>query len=261
MSKLLEKLERSAKGSPTRLGFGPATSREKVPPVIFVGAIAKEHTKGAKALAQAGGDAVVLRVPRADSPEVGQLQKSLDNLPWGLWAEHLEGEKVEDLKKQGCDFLVLDAERTPLEAVEEGDTARILAVRADMEERLLHTLEDLPVDAILLQLPDTTFPLTLHHLMLISVVRGMTFKYLLLERPSLPTTRELELLRDAGVDGLVVDVAATTIQELSQFRQQLQDLPKRKLHGERLTPTLPQPRAGLPIQREEQEEEEEEEDI
>lgn len=262
MSKLLDKLGKIGKGNTTPMGFGATLSREKTPPLLVIGILRKDYAKGATSLAQAKGDASLFYI--ADTASVtAKACNALGSIPWGVWSESMGVQDIQKLKEQGCDFLVFQGEAVALEALEEDEIGRILVLPAETEDRVLRTLDDLPVDALLLRLVDSdASPLTLGHLMQIGAIRGMTSKYLLVERPAPPSRRELEALRDAGVDAVALDVATTTADQMTQIRQELLDLPRRKPRAERSAAVLPyigtRPGRAKP---EEEEEEEEEEDL
>ena len=141
--------------------------------------------------------------------------------------------------------------------------AHVLRISSDLEESQIRGLEDLPVDAILLQKPSLEGPLSLSHLLAISNIRSAVSRYLLLEWSEALTSRELEHLRDLGVDGLVVDMEQAEAQVIATLRERIDQLPPRKPKGEqRSVAMLPHSVATeqrSPHRHEEEEEEEEEE--
>ena len=240
MSKLLDKLDRISKGNAAPMGFGATVSLEKTPPLLVIGIVRKDYVKGAKSMAKAQGDASLFHYADTSASVTADARKALGPIPWGVWSERLELQDIQKLKEQGCDFLAFPGEGVALEALEESETGRILVLPVDTEDRVLRTLDDLPVDAVLIRLADPkTSPLRLEHLIQIGAIRSMTSKYLLVERPVPPSQRELEALRDAGVDAVAVDVATAPADQIAQARQALLELPQRKTRAERPAATLP----------------------
>jgi hypothetical protein len=240
MSKLLDRLDRISKGPVTQMGFGAAVRAEKTPPMVLVGRIGKAKAAStAAALSEAGFDGAVLDgVPADDS---GKVADSLKGLPWGLKLEEVTTEQVAASREKGCDFLAFSSDKAFLEALSDNDKVddeegRILCISADMDERALQVIDDLPVGAVLLSLDSVKPPLTMDHLLTIGSVRGCFNKYLLVELSGDLSSAELEGLRDIGVDGIVVDASSMSKTALKQCKERLQGLSRRQ--------RKPQGRAG-----------------
>ncbi|MBI2872471.1 MAG: hypothetical protein HYY00_04685 [Chloroflexi bacterium] len=261
MSKLGERLERIGRGSSAPLGFGAAVKRERLPGILFIGTVSSDHSDGARALAEGKADAALLRASGEKGDEVQSARQALGDTPWGLWVASPTEERMASLKEEGCDFVVFESDQVTASALADDAMARVMAISPGLDDRTLRALEGLPVDALLVRLPEKASPMNLRHLLDIGVVRSMTSKYLLLEHPCLPNSKEVELLRDAGVDGVVVDVSSATAEELDQFRRRLMDLPQKKQKAERSVATLPATYSRMGTPRREDEEEEEEEDV
>jgi hypothetical protein len=240
MSKLLDRLDRISKGTVTQMGFGAAVRAEKTPPMVLVGRIGKaKATATASALSEAGFDGAVLDgIPADDS---GKITDSLKDVPWGLKLEEITTEQVAASREKGCDFLAFSSDKAFLEALSDNDKVddeegRILCISADMDERVLQVIDDLPVGAVLLSLDSVKPPLTMDHLLTIGSVRGCFNKYLLVELSGDLSSAELEGLRDIGVDGIVVDASSMSKTALKQCKERLQGLSRRQ--------RKPQGRAG-----------------
>ena len=259
MNKLLDRLDRIAHGAPAGLGFVTSTKREPVPHLALLAQVAAPKESTVSALAEAQVDAFIVTQQGKDMKALERTVKPLKKVSWGATVEHLDRELTEAYKSQGSDFLVFGIEGTRADALEEGEMARVLRIPADLEESTLRALEDLPVDAVLLQRPGVEAPLALEHLLAIGNVRAAISRYLLLEWDAELTSRDLEHLRDLGVDGIVLNAENVDADLFKTVRQRIQDLPKRKPKGERHTMATisHMPRLmGTPGQREEEDEEE-----
>ena len=228
MSRFLDRLDRINRGAPTTLGFGAARA-EKVPSMALLGMLSDpaRAAQGASVLAEIGADGALIEGMGIDDINK-KLAKKLDKVPWGIKVSELKGDQVTSYRGKGCDFLAFSPEGASLGALEDEDTAYLLCIQLDMEERLLRAIEDLPVDAVLLPMTSVVPPLTLQHMMSVSSVRSSFSKYLLLEMPGLPTSEELGGLREIGVDGLVVDATSVSASELKGLKERLLTLPKRQ---------------------------------
>ena len=261
MSKLLDRLERVNRGPTASLGFGAVARVKKVRPMALIGTLSDpgKAAEGASNLARIDADGALIDglVPEEIQK---QLAQALDNVPWGARVPELDSEQMSHYKEHGCDFLAFGPEKAGLGAFGEEDTAYILSIQPDTDDRLLRAIEALPVDAVLLPFKSIDPPLTLEHLLTIGSMRRAFSKYLLLELPGTPTSKEMEVLRDVGVNGLVVDADAISAEELEGLHEGLLALPKRKRdRSERATAILPgtiYQQSGPPSRREEEEEEE-----
>ena len=186
-----------------------------------------KSAQGASNLTKIGADGALIEGIEAEDISKA-LASSLDNVPWGIGVQELKGEQTSQYREQGCDFVAFSAERAFLEAFEDEETAYLLRVQADMDERYLRAIEDLPVDVVVLRLESLNLPLTIEHLITIGSVRNTFSKYLLLEMPGVPSSGELEGLRDIGVDGLVVDAIRLSAKKLQQLKDSLLALPRRQ---------------------------------
>lgn len=259
MSKLLDRLDSIARGTPRAMGFAATTRGEPVPQLALVAWITDPAKVDAAPLAEAGVDGYVLHESTMGKDGSPQRPDALKELPYGVMVEGADLEKVDGYRKQGADFLVFDTTDTPIDLLEEGDCARALRVTADMEEAQLRGLEDLPVDLVILRKPAPDGPLTLTHMLAISGIRAATSRYLLLEWSADLTSRELVHLRDAGVDGIVVNVTEAQPSVVPSLRETISALPQRKPRGEQRSVAM-LPRDGGQVAAAPQRQEEEEDD-
>ena len=259
MSKLIDKLERASSGGVTALGFGPAVAREKVAPLLLIGAVRVGDKEEAGRAAEAGLDAVLL-VSNGAAPKakIATSAGSLGEVPWGLW-----GADAGSTSTDGSDFRVIVSDSTPLTLLEGEEPANVMVVKPEMEDSLLRTIDDLPVDAFLVSLDDAG-PLTVRQLMRICRVGRVTSKYLLLHLPVMPAEAELKPLMDVGVGGLVIDVQGRDVKELKACRARLLELsspqPRRKRRSTATLPSTGFTAASAPRRREDDDDDDEEED-
>ena len=239
MSKFLERLDRINRGATTiTMGFGAAASSEAVPSMALLGILkdAKKLEDEASVLASIGADGALIDLE--NSEQLIKKIPNLEGLPWGIRARHINADKARDYKEKGCDFIGLDPSGTDVEALVDEDIGYLLYIQPDMDDRSLRGIEDLPVDAVVVPLQSDGSPLTLESLIKIGSIRTMLSSYLLLEVAGPMTPWELKVLKDTGVDGLVVNVSSGKI--LKELKESLTDLPKRqRTKGARPSPLLP----------------------
>jgi hypothetical protein len=230
-------------------------NQERIPSLVLLGWTGDSGKVKFSSKVKADVDAFILLPGDSEVDALDRQLKPLEGSTWGLVIEQPDRDRVEAYESKGCDFLVFDIADTRVDALEEGKCARILRVPENLEEPVLRGLEDLPVDIILLHKPAPEGPLTLSHLLAISNVRSATSRYLLMQWNADLTLRELEHLRDMGIDGLVVDVKDSSL--VAALRERIDSLPDRKPKGDqRPIATLPRvgQAASTPPQRREEEE-------
>lgn len=256
MSRFLDRLERVSRGAPPPMGFGAAAHREQVAALGCIGIVRDGKTPKAEVISKGSLDAILI-AGDSPAPPSEEARAALGETPWGLWAASLEPDAAKAYKEAGCDFLVLDAHGVQLAALESEDIGYFLAVPANLEDRLLRSIESLPIDGVFLVGASLEPPLTLEHLMLIGAVRSMFGKYLMAEVSPKVSAKELEKLRDVGVEAVVVDLKGLTGKALGELHEHILAVPRqRKERGERmaLVPHLA-PGQAVPPQEEEEEEE------
>ena len=222
MSKFLDVLERVRDGVTAPLGFA-ATRAEKLPGIALVGHVSASAPDGFDA-AGASTDAVI--VSGAASPaSLKELAASV-SVPFGPRVASLSAEDAEAYQSSGSDLLVFGLEGTAASAMASEDIARILCVDTGLEEAELRAVASLPVDAFLISMKDVSGPWTLQQLAALGTVSRRVDRYILLEVSEAPGGKDLETLRDVGVNALVVDVDSLGAGGLSQLRTALLDMPR-----------------------------------
>ncbi|MBI4339983.1 MAG: hypothetical protein HY680_08530 [Chloroflexi bacterium] len=259
MSKLLDRLDRIARGPGRTLGFAPPSARETVPTMSLLAQVNAGSPAEAESLLTAGADAIILPGPADPKAPLELPEGSL----WGMEVPGLDKAQADAYREMGCDFLVFGIADTRVDALEEGECTRILRVAANLEETLLRCVEDLPVDVVIVSKPGPEGPLSLAHLLAIANVRSATSRYVLLEWDADLSPKELEHLRDMGVDGIVVKYSGNTSSgTISALRERIAGLPPRKPKSDRegRAPILPRLEGGLAPARQRQPEPDEEEE-
>ena len=239
MSKFLDRLEQISRAAPAPMGFGAARA-QKTPGMALIGIVSGAYAEGIGLLAGLGPDAVL--VAGVDGPpalkELGQSLGS--DIPWGAKVSSLSGEDAQAYEEGGCGLLAFSLQGTSVAAVRSEEMARILCVDADIESDQLRAVDALPVDALLLSVPGRAAPWTLEDLAAVARVSRRVDKYVLLEVSQIPGAKELEALRNIGVNGLVADVTTADAANLAELKAALLDMPRQRFpRKERATAILP----------------------
>jgi len=222
-------MERITVAAPGGMGFGAART-EKTPAIALVGLVSGGYAKGLKTVSDLGLDAALLS-GIDDAGGLKRIEKSLPSLPWGVKTSSLTESSAQEFRDSGCDILAFSLENTDASALVADDAARILYVDPDIEERELRTISALPVDVLILPMTGVSGPWRLAQIASVAAISRRVDKYILVEVSGTPSDKDLEALRNAGVDGLVLDVAAVGADALEKLKSAAMALPKQRSSG------------------------------
>jgi hypothetical protein len=209
------------------MGFG-APRAQKTPGMALVGLVSGDYTAGMKAIAKLAPDAALI-TGASGLPPLNKVGTSLgEGMPWGLRVSSLTDEEARTYEDGGSDLLAFSLEGTPVSAVAPDGMARILCIEADIQIEQIRALDALPIDAVLLSMTEVSAPWTLANLTTIAGVSQRVDKYLLVEVSQLPGAKDLEAIREVGVQGLVVDVGAVASESLAELKAALLDMPRQR---------------------------------
>ena len=183
----------------------------------------------------------------------------MPDIPWGGWVKDIKHGEINKIVKAGCDFVVFPEASALLAVLQDNEVGKILEVGASLSEGLLRTVDELPVDAVLItNEQEGEYFLTWHHLMLYQRFATLLTKPLLVSVPSGVTASELQALWGAGVDGVVVGVGTGQPEErLNELRQAIDKLTfpssRKRKKAEALLPHI-SGETGIEAEEEEEEE-------
>lgn len=208
MSKLIDKLKLTSQSASPPMGFGRDRLVSSKPGILLIARVVQpDLTELASQVA--GADAGLLDISklRSDIKTLSKCAEMVPDIPWGGWLSgdaRLEGQLI---KVPDCDFVVFPAESTPLKIVENTKAGKILEVEPSLSEGLLRTVNELPVDGVLLRdKEENSTSLSWHRLMLLQRCADLIAKPLLAPVASDVTASELKLLWEVGVDGVALAV-------------------------------------------------------
>jgi len=227
MSRFIDKLNQVSRVVPQSIGFGRAQSVSEKPKILLIANLT-EASVGGLADYVAGADAGLLHLPKLSSgaKTLKEISQAVPDVPWGGWLKDINKDKMGQLAEAGCDFVVFPAANTPLVLLQDDELGKILEVEASLSEGLLRTVNELPVDAVLIaaERKEGDF-LTWHHLMLFQRFADLLTKPLLTSIPSNITANELQAIWEAGVDGVVIEVeTGQPTDRLKKLRQVIDKL-------------------------------------
>ena len=236
MSKLIQRIERLSKDTPAPLGFGAASRRQPMPTMVLLAV-----TSEPDAVSRLGGiplDGVLFRGEALDSKAAALAMQSLPDVPWGAQANAVAAEDVSAMVEAGADFVSLTGLTSALNALRDEDVGRLLVVPVDLKEEHAHSLEVMPLDAVVYA-DAVASPLSLEVLMHLATARCEIGRPFLLPVHGALTAWELECLREIGIEGVVADLETTDQEALKTLSDAIRGLPRRRPRGDSPSAILP----------------------
>jgi len=225
MSKFVDRLKQVYQPLRDSMGFRPnkaENARPRIQLAVFLSTGTAENMSAA--------DVVI--VSRAKAAVEGSL--------WGIWLKRGDLAEVDKATEAGADFAVLPGTGAVLPA--DRKIGKILQLSPSITDVLLRTVNDLPVDAVLLaEDKENGADITWQKLMLFERFAAIVQKPVLVPVPSTASAAELQLVWETGVCGVLVEVKepadAAALPALRESIDSLQ-FPSRK-KKEKPTATLP----------------------
>jgi len=262
MSQLIDKLNQVAKVTPQAMGFKTIRPVMTKPKLLLIARLAQANITDRRNDYTASADAVLFTglifEPQAAKKSAGFPT----DVPWGVYLEDMQRKGIAPMVDAGCDFVVFPADMALATTVTD-KVGKVLQIEPSTNEGLLRTVNELPVDAVLLDdVEKEKRLLTWHHLMLFQRLADLLTKPLLTSIPANMTDSELQFLWKTGVDGVVVNVetgqSAGGLKTLRQIIDRLTFPPRPRKKLEALLPHIGEGKG--PITEVEEDEEEEEYD-
>ena len=224
MSKLEDLFKRAATRAPQPLGFGTATRDESNSGILLIGHTRSQEISKSPELAHADVDAIILD---SGGKAVSKTAASaLKDAVWGSENPQFDAGGVQDLKEQGCDFLVFDAADTTASAINDDDMASFLHVSGELDRMTAAAVNVLDVTGLSLVDALQDESLTVQHMIDIAKLQALVDGPLLIRGTRVYTPSELTALRSAGVSALIVALDDT--KAIEQTRANMKEVePKR----------------------------------
>ena len=211
MSKLRDRIRRMSRQESTPMGFARAAAPRTMPGLLLLAIV--DSAGAAEEASSAGADALLF----AQAPRGGV--KGMEATPWGFRVA--DNAAAADLSGTQADFVVVGQD-LGLEAIGDTDLGVVLEADESWPDAIVQSIQVFSPDAIYVR---SGGGLTMRRLLEIRRLSGLAGP-LLLEVDSPPPSGALQLLRDAGVAGLVLTSGAR--KSIAGLRQQVDAMPPRK---------------------------------
>lgn len=232
MSLFIDRLKRISRTSPRSIGFKAASS---VSAILKMQLVAGLEADGAGQLTGhiIGADAVMLSLANrsAGVKTLREIAKAVSDIPCGVRLPAVP-EDIKPLGKAGGDFAVFPSDCAVMGLLEGDTPGKIIEVEAAINEGLLRAINQLPLDAVLVNCQKEGTALTWQHLMLFRRFADLLAIPLLASIPATVTATQLQAIWDAGVSGVVVGVTGEQPQDrIQELRKMIDNLAFPAAHG------------------------------
>jgi hypothetical protein len=258
MSRFIDKLNQISRAVPQSMGFRAVTPASSKPKMLLVASLVEADVEGlADYVAGADAGLMVISKPGSGIRAFKKISQAVPGIPWGGWLRGVGSKEIEQVAKADFDFAVFPAATTSLNTVQNKEVGKILEVEASLGEGLLKAVDELPVDAVLID-GEKKEGLTWHHLMLFQRFADLLTKPLLVSIPSNVTANELQALWEVGVAGVIVEAGVgQPVERVSNLRKVIDELvfPPQRRQGktEALLPYIGPDRSAVAEEEEEEE--------
>jgi hypothetical protein len=226
MSKFIDRLKQVNQPQALAMGFRPnkaQAARPKVQLAVFL------------------GNGMTESVSAADAVIVTRAKAAVEGSVWGVWLKKGDLAEADKASDAGADFVVLPTTGPVIPP--DRKVGRILLVSPSITDILLRTVNDLPVDAVLLSDDkEDSAEITWQRLMLFQRFAGIVQKPVLVPVPISATAAEIQLVWETGVSGVLVETKEPSdAAALPALREKIDSLqiPSRK-RKEKPSAVLPQ---------------------
>jgi hypothetical protein len=257
MSKLVDKLRRVSESYASPIGFRSSASQSMGSAMLLVGGFSEVDASAAEVMVNTGVDAGLIFERGTGSDNLTEMVKVMGDIPLGMFLGEATMDGAERLAESGCDFVVFDV-KAPMAGLHEGGIGKFLAVEPSMDVSLVRAINGLGVDGVLISRGTESF-ITVEYLLLCQRLGDLVDKPLLVALASMTTSKELDSLWQAGIDGIVAPPGQGS-EQIMKLKEMIDGLPTGNKRRRGKAGVIV-PHYGSSLSTGEEEEEEEEEEI
>ena len=236
------------------MGLRPASRRaEAAPEIVLVARVLPDKVVKSPKLTDSDADAYLLGTDPAGETAIDGAARALKDQVWELrHFEELSLASGQELAKKGCDFVVFESWDTEAGLLNEEDLGVIGTVRVTttekegryygvpaMDDEAVHALSEL-THGLLFSPSLRDLPLSVETAVDIQRVLSVVDKPLIVEAPEGIGSGDIELLRNVGVAGIVVDLdGPADLKRVAEVKKAIDALPRRRPRNRRRDALVP----------------------
>jgi hypothetical protein len=260
MSRLIKKLNCVRQPEPQYMGFIPNDVSLEKSRMQIIAQVKAEILENIGDQLKSADGVLIESTAAADNKAAEKFCQSEDSIPAGRRIKDIGEKSLKKVLESPCDFVVFDA-TVPVSVTKNKKVGRILELDINLNEGILRTVSELPVDAAIISIDSEGSSLTIQNLMLIQRVANMVNKPILVSVSDEISVVELQSLWDIGICGLVFRISdQKSVGNLKDILDKIANLetPSFKKKS-KMTAILPQSRTEKAAIEEDDGEEEEDE--
>ena len=236
MSKLIEYLEKIGSVTPTPIGFGTSKPTDKFPQI----ALAALSDIGSLNKKQADNfDFIIVKTQKTTKTMLKTTNATLKDQIWGIWANPASTDPLDSMAAEGCDFFTIASFSEPAEILASENIGKLIVVPVDTPEELAHSINEIPVDAIILSGLEETTSLSIIDAMRIRSIRDLLSKPVILLRINPLQNNDIKVIRDVGIQGILLDIQNIKPKELKSMKDDIEKLPPSKIKNNQSRAIIP----------------------
>jgi hypothetical protein len=188
--------------------------------MLVIAVMTKRNASVVAQLTEAEVDAVLIHSKDLgrELPTIQKIAGPVNDIPWGVWPETVNEDSIEELKGMGGDFIIFVASEAPASLLQD-DIGKVIKITTPFEDGFIVTIDQLPIDAVLLDFREEGENLTVSQLMNCQWIADSINKPLLLAVQQRLGDKEMQALWEVGVKGVVVEIEEEPLAELVRLRQ------------------------------------------
>ncbi|MQF98220.1 MAG: hypothetical protein FI729_01635 [SAR202 cluster bacterium] len=236
MSKIIEYLEKIGSVTPTPIGFGTSKPADKFPQIALaaltdVGSLTKNQADDF--------DFTIVKTQKSTKTMLKTTNATLKEQIWGIWTNHASTDSLESLANEGCDFFIISSFSEPADILASENLGKLIVVPIDTPEELAHSINEIPVDAIILSGIEETTNLSIIDTMRIRSIRDLLSKPVILLRINPLQKNDIKVIRDVGIQGILLDIQKIKPKELKSMKDDIGKLPPSKTKSNQSRAIIP----------------------
>ena len=223
MSTLVDRLQRLGQIERAGFGFGASAQQKKVP-TILVGVIRGDNDS----VTEGSPDFLVLD-SCPDTTQIASLNKQQSI--WGMFVGSDNRIKADQAGKIGADFLIVTDEAASASIILENDLANGFSIDRDINKCRAKAIDAIGFDFLILDGKSIEMPLTIGSVLDIQEQLTRYSAHALLRLDQIPDAESLEIFRDLGISGILLNESELKDGELKSLRATIADIQPKKSNG------------------------------
>jgi len=231
MSKFIEELEKVGVTTPQRLGFGAGRAESKSPNLLLVGVV---NSYQPKKLSKSDINYIAIASNPIEADPIADGKTVV-----GIWPKATDSLDLDSLSSKLVDFIIIPDIEVSSEIIASEDIGKLIVITDSTPEEIYRSVEELPLDGIVVSGITKASPLSIRDIMWMRSIRDVTTKPILLTSNRMLSDQELSVIREAGLQGIILDLAKVKDKEVKNMLASIASMPSKKNLRESISATLP----------------------